>query len=267
MERCLAEGGFEVWAVDLRGQGHSRPGRERYGRTSLRNYAAVDLPAAIERVVATTQTRADRLVLIGCSLGGTIAYGHLALCRKHRVAELITMGAPLRWTDIHPLIRVAFSSQTVAGLIRMNNTRGLVRTGLPMLLKIPRLLSLYMNASTIDLSAFDAMSETVEDPDPAINRDIARWLKARDLEIDGVNVTDAMAGQHMPLLVVLSNRDGIVPTRTALSVVDAWGGSDVEVLEVGDDTNWYAHANLFVANDAPQQVFDPIMRWLRQRLD
>src|SRR5690606_30555251 len=77
MERCLAEGGFEVWAVDLRGQGHSRPRHARHGLTSLRNYAAVDLPAAVERVVASTKTTADRLVLIGCSLGGTIAYGHL----------------------------------------------------------------------------------------------------------------------------------------------------------------------------------------------
>lgn len=269
MERCLAEGGFEVWSVDLRGQGRSVPQRRSRwrgadGPASLRNYAAIDMPAAIDRVVAGTKTRADRLVLIGCSLGGSIAYGHLALCKDHRVAELITMGAPLRWAEIHPALRVAFSSPRLARALRIQNTRELLRGALPVLLRVPSLLSLYMNSASIDTSRMQEMTETVEDPDPAVNQDIARWIGARDLELDGINVTDEMRRQKIPLLVVLPNRDGIVPERTALTIVDAWGGNDVEILKVGDDANWYAHANLFISDDAPDKVFAPIMQWLRR---
>jgi len=265
MERCLAEAGYEVWALDLRGQGHSRPERSRAGKVSLRNYAAIDLPAAIERVLSSTKTQARKIVLVGCSLGGTLVYGYLALHRNHRVSRVITMGAPLRWVEIHPALRLAFGSPTLVGAIRLSRTRTLVRGALPLLLRVPKLLSLYMNTKTIDMRHIGELTETVEDPDPAINRDIAIWVGKRDLEIEGVDVTKAMGTIDLPLLVVLSNRDGIVPERTALSVVDQWGGRDVEVLRVGDDQNWYAHANLFVADDAPARVFAPIVRWLRRQ--
>ena len=50
-----------------------------------------------------------------------------------------------------------------------------------------------------------------------------------DLVVSDVNVTNALARIDIPLLVVLSNKDGIVPPQTALSVCDAWGGKDIEI--------------------------------------
>jgi len=120
-----------------------------------------------------------------------------------------------------------------------------------------------MNATTIDMRCLPEMTATVEDPQPTVNREIAGWLRARDLNIAGVNITEAMGEVDLPLLVVLSNRDGIVPDSTALSVVDVWGGDDVQTLTVGTDQDWYAHANLFVGQEAPSAVFEPLMRWLR----
>lgn len=265
MERCLAEAGFEVWALDLRGQGLSEPAERKAGPQSLLRYATVDLPAAIERVMAGTETTAEGLTLIGCSLGGSIAYAYLALRHDPRVRQLVTMGAPLRWLDVHPLLRVAFASPTLAGMVRLNRTRELVRGLFPVLIRVPALLSLYMNTQTIDVRRMSEMTQTVENPDPRINRDIARWVNDVDLKLDGVDVTAGLRELDLPLLVVISNRDGIVPVATAESVLDVWGGDDVEKLVVGDDDNWYAHANLFVADDAPQLVFAPLIQWLRQR--
>ncbi|HHH29556.1 MAG TPA: alpha/beta fold hydrolase, partial [Polyangiaceae bacterium] len=243
MERCLAEGGYEVWALDLRGQGHSKPERPRYGESSLVNYATVDLPAAIDRVLGATRTTARTLTLIGCSLGGSIGYGYLALGSRPRVSEMIAMGAPLVWNEIHPLIKVAFSSPTVAGAFRLSGTRALVKTAFPILERVPSLLALYMNPATIHTQRMSEMAQTVEDPEPSVNRDIAIWMRDRDLRMRGVNVTEAMRRQTMPLLVVVSNQDGIVPERTAIAAADVWGGQDVEILRVGDERNWYAHAN------------------------
>lgn len=264
MERCLAEGGFEVWAMDLRGQGESKPTHARPGECSIYNYAALDVPSAVERVLTTTETRSRTLSLVGCSLGGSISYGYLALNRKARVSELITMGAPLRWDDVHPLLRIAFASPALVGSIRMTGTRALVQNAFPLLVKVPQLLALYMNHATIDIQRMQEMTQTVEDPSPRVNRDIARWIRKGDLRLDGVNVTRALEKIDLPLLVVLSNRDGIVPRRSAESVLEVWGGDDVEVLVAGDDDNWYAHANLFVSNDCPDLVFTPIIRWLRR---
>jgi len=55
----------------------------------------------------------------------------------------------------------------------------------------------------------------------------------------------------------------MVPEATAMSATRAWGGR-VDVLKVGDQDNWYAHANLFVADDARSLVFDPMIGWLRE---
>ena len=262
MERCLAEGGYEVWAMDLRGQGHSRPTVDRPGAISLENYASIDVPAAVERVLGGTQTNARSVTVIGCSLGGSITFSYLALSGPRRVSEIIAMGAPLRWSQVHPLVRTLFASPRLAGALRLSNTRRLLMTAFPLIRRMPSLLALYMNTATIDVDQIHEMTETVEDPDPGINRDIAYWIKQRDLILGGVNVTEAMSKIKLPLMIVLSNKDGIVPERTALSAASAWGGNDVNILRVGDDKNWYAHANLFVADDAPRLVFDPILAWL-----
>lgn len=265
MERCLAEGGYEVWSLDLRAMGHARPLRRRPGTVTLRAYADVDIPAAVRRVADRTSTRGGGVVAIGCSLGGTILYGHLALRpQAHGIARVITMGAPLRWIEIHPLLRLLFGSPRIAGALRLSGTRRFARLVAPVLKRTPSLLSMYMNSASIDMDHLPEMTRTVEDPKPHVNREISLWLRRGDLTFGDVNITEALARVDLPLLVVLSNRDGIVPESTALSVLDAWGGRDVEVLEVGDEEGWYAHANLFVADDAPERVFEPIIHWLRR---
>ena len=264
MERCLAEGGYEVWSFSLRAQGESKRIGRGPGDVSLHAYSTIDLPAVIDHVLATTRGKNDALTLIGASLGGTVVYGYLALHGKVPVREVITMGAPLRWAEVHPLVRVAFASPALAGSLKFSGTRELLRLGLPLLMRAPSLLAFYMNTDTIDLTQMHELTRTVEDPHPAINRDIAVWIKNRDLELRGVNVTRALANVSLPLMVVLSNKDGIVPEATAMTAAAAWGGK-VDVLRVGTGDNWYAHANLFVADDAPALVFDPIIRWLRRK--
>ncbi len=264
MERCLAEAGYEVWSFNLRAQGQSRPVDGAAGAVSLHAYATVDLPAMIEHVLAVTRAKNDALTLIGASLGGSVVYGYLALHGSPPVREVIAMGAPLRWDAVHPLVRIAFASPALAAQVRFSGTREWLRRGLPLLLRAPSVIAFYMNTETIDLTQLHELTQTVEDPHPAINRDIAVWIRNRDLELRGVNVTRALGRVALPLMVVLSNKDGIVPEATAMTAAKAWGG-EVEVLRVGSDDNWYAHANLFVADDAPALVFDPIIAWLRRK--
>ena len=259
MERCLAEAGFEVWSVNLRAQGPSR----RLGRAedpSLRAYAEEDLPAALEAILAHTHSTTGRAVLIGCSLGGSIVYAHLARVPRSPVAAICTIGAPLRMDDLHPLVRFAFGSPRLVERLKLRGARRLAGLALPLIRHAPQLLSIYMNAAHVDLSAASELVRTVEDPVPRVNRDIAEWIASKDLLMGGTNVSDAMRDQRVPLLLVLSNRDGIVPERAALCVQDRWGGP-CEVLRVGDDDRWFAHADLFIADTAPERVFAPLARW------
>ncbi|MBI2390925.1 MAG: alpha/beta fold hydrolase [Deltaproteobacteria bacterium] len=263
MLRHFAEAGFEMWTANLRLQGDARAVHPDAGVPSLRAFAEIDLPLAIDEVLARTRSTADTVSLVGCSLGGSIAYAHLALAARSRVGALVAMGSPLRWVRVSPLLSLPTRSPWLVGMFKMSGNRRLARTLLPLLAKTPSLLSIYMNAAHVDLSHAVEMAQTVEDAHPRTNRDLARWIGARDMILRGVNVTEAMSRCQQPLLVVIGNRDGIVPEPTALSVLDVWGGRDVEVLKVGTPDDWYAHADLFIGNDAPQAVFEPVARWLR----
>ena len=41
--------------------------------------------------------------------------------------------APLRWVDVHPLMRVAFASPAVAAKLRLSGTRNAVRSAVPLI--------------------------------------------------------------------------------------------------------------------------------------
>ncbi|MBI2566748.1 MAG: alpha/beta fold hydrolase [Candidatus Schekmanbacteria bacterium] len=265
MERCFAEAGVEVWSANLRGQGLSRKARFSPPPPSLRRYAEQDLHAIVEAIVSRTRTSARRVDVIGASLGGSIAYAYMALRPEHRVGSLVTIGAPLRWVDVHPALRFAFKSPRVAGMIPFYGTRSLARAAFPLLARFPALLSIYMNTSHVDLTAAADLTRTVENPHPSVNSDIAKWIRDKDMTLRGINITHAMGRSDRPLLIVVANRDGIVPEAATLSARDYWGGADVSVLRIGDDAEWFAHADLFIANQAAQAVFAPIMAWLAAR--
>jgi alpha-beta hydrolase superfamily lysophospholipase len=122
---------------------------------------------------------------------------------------------------------------------------------------------MYANARHVDLSALPEMIRTVEDPHPRVNRDIAHWIRERDMVLRGVNVTSAMRSVDIPLLVMAANKDGVVPVSAAFSAAEAWGGP-AETLRIGTDEDWYAHACMFVGNECKTHVFDPMVDWLKR---
>ncbi len=265
LEGHLASDGREVWTANLRGQGRSRRTRPDAVGPTMQRYGELDVGAVVDLILRETSTRADRLDVLGASLGGSITFIHLARKPEHRIASVIAVGSPLRWEEVPLFLRVPFASRRVAGLLRITGTRKLAERVLPLVRHAPSMLGVYMNAAHVDLGAASELVRTVEDPDPRVNRDIAGWMKARDLVIEGMNITDALSSERVPLLLVVANRDGIVPERVATSAGRAWGGSDVTTLRIGTDDDWYAHADLFVGHDAPDVVFEPMARWLRDR--
>lgn len=265
MERFLAEQGFDVWSANLRGQGRSRrySGPSRYG---FRELALVDLPCAIETVRAETATQAQGLDVVGCSLGAAITYSYLAHHpHDHPVGSMVSIGGPLRWDHVHPVIKVAFTSARVAGMVPVRGVRQMARLALPLARRVPAALSIYMNAKLSDLSQAEELIRTVENPNPWLNRQMARWIQQGDLVVDGLNITQALPAAAPPLLVVAANSDGVVPPQVALSVVEVLGQDRVQVLEVGDDHHKFAHADLFISRLSHEQVFLPMGQWLQRQ--
>lgn len=264
LEGYLADAGIDVWTANLRAQGRSERARRDAPGPSMARYAHEDVSTAIGHVLA--ESGSDRLDVLGASLGGSITFTHLSRSeQRDRIASVIAIGSPLRWETVPLLLRLPFASRRLAGLVRVSGARRMASAILPLVRHAPAALAMYMNASHVDLDAASELVRTVEDPDPVVNRDLAGWMKDKDLVIDGVNVTRAMRDVTHPLLLVVANEDGIVPEVVATSAARVWGGEDVTTLRIGTPDDWYAHADLFVGHDSPTKVFAPIEQWLRAR--
>ena len=258
----LAKKGFEVWTANLRGQGRSArlSGPRRYGFPEL---ALTDLPVTFDTVMAKTKTKSKTLTPIGCSLGASLVYAYLSHhLDRHPVGKMVAVGGPLRWDKIHPFLKLAFRSPRLLGRIPMAGTRQMAKLAMPLVKRMPRLASIYMNTSIIDMEAADELVKTVEDPNPELNLQIARWVGAGDLVVEGVNASQALAGLELPILCVLANADGIVTPESALSVKKIVDPDSVDTLEVGDREYWFAHADLFISRLAQARVFEPVGQWL-----
>lgn len=263
MVESLCAAGWDVWTANLRGQGDAR----RVGgprRITFNELANVDIPRVLDEVCA--RTGQAQVVLAGCSLGASLVYAYLAHHpRAHRVQAVVAIGGPLRWESRHRLVELAAKSPRLLGRLPILGTRRLVAAGLPWVRRLPFLLSIYMNASHIDLSDAATLARTVDDPTPYLNMQIARWVQARDLVVAGVNVSEALAGvQGVDLLCVIGNKDGIVPPDTALSVLDYLPAGRKDVIVAGDERLWFSHADLFISEHAPALVFAPMVAWLAQ---
>ena len=201
LEGYLAEAGFEVWRVDLRGQGGSRsvgggdavpprgPGR-----------SPTSAPPST-RCSTRTRTGAVRVDVLGASLGGTIMFAHAVLEPDHRhrvdgrhrqpgalgARSTRSSASPSprrRWSGLRPLARHARASPSCA---------------LPLLARrTPWLLSIYMNPEITDTARRGEMVKTVEDPNRHVNRQIAHWIRDRDLVLRGVNVSEALGSHDEP---------------------------------------------------------------------
>lgn len=259
---CLAARGLEVWTVDLRGQGKSirARGNNRYGMGDL---AVDDLGATIAHILATTSTKAKKVDLIGASLGAALSFSHVACVRDAPVHAIVSMGGLVTFKAVNPLVRFAFASPRVAGYLRMKNTRRLARFALPLLSKVaPALISVYINERSTDLSQSERMVQTVEDPHPVINREIAEWIRRGDLVVRGVNVSQKLPEMTYPFFCVVANHDGIVLPETARHTYDVIGSTKKELLLVGETDMPIAHADLFLCTGAQERIFAPIADFL-----
>jgi alpha-beta hydrolase superfamily lysophospholipase len=264
LEDYLAEAGFEIWSVSLRAQDGSKSlgGSADYG---MYDVSVTDLGAAMDYIVANTKGQQGRVDMIGCSLGGSMVFAHVALVPDHRIGSVAALGAPLRWVAIHPLLKLAFSSPFVARNLRLSGTRKLVGIVLPALKHAPWLLGMYIHPNHIDMDRAGEIVQVIEDPNPVLNCEIAHWIANRDLILEGVNITEGMRPFANPLLVLAGNADGIVPRATAKFVMDWVASQDTQFIEVGDRERKFAHADLYISRHSHDMVFAPIAEWFAGR--
>jgi alpha-beta hydrolase superfamily lysophospholipase len=144
----------------------------------------------------------------------------------------------------------------------MKDTRRLASRAFPALVRFaPQLLSIYLNATSTDTSQAAVMIQTVEDPNPYVNGEIAQWIRRRELVVRGVNVSQKLREMTYPHLSIVAMNDGIVPPATSRAVYDQIGSKNKSLLEVGTADLPIAHADLFLSTGSQEKIFAPLARF------
>jgi alpha-beta hydrolase superfamily lysophospholipase len=183
--------------------------------------------------------------------------------RDAPVNTVVSMGGLVTWVKVPRMLRAAFSWPWLVERVKLKDTRKFALKALPALARFaPKLLSMYLNTESTDTTQAELMTQTVEDPNPFVNAEIAQWMKRRELHVRGVNVSDQLSRMKHPFLCVVANHDGIVPPATSRAICSAIGSSHKELLEVGDSRAPIAHADLFLSTGAQDRIFSKVADFL-----
>ena len=198
----LASLGFRALAWDMPGYGHSAP-IEPYGRMGL----AASCVALIEALAPLTG--GAPLAVVGQGLGGLLAQ-ELALRRPDLVRQLVLVATAAQVQDDD-----AYGHHIAQGLAWLDQGKDMERIAD---LLLPRL------ASPLALPAGLQLARWCQSQVPA-----PTWRRALEA-MRGFDRRAALAGIHVPVLVLAGEHDRVTPPDTARMLAEAIVGSRCVIL-------------------------------------
>jgi alpha-beta hydrolase superfamily lysophospholipase len=268
----LANAGFDVFNLDLRGQGRSR----RFGGQRPRavaEYIEEDLPRAFEEVRRTTGR--DDLFLVGHSLGGLISYAAAPLATAF-LRGLVTIGSPFHFTQGSGILRF------LAGVVAMLDKAGIDVKDVPVPLRAlgksmhalrfylesplypvklrgwhagaiePEILAEHMKHA-FDLASLPVMFSMFRWSDGAFGGSQAQ-------KIDGLSYAERFERCTLPLLVIAGTGDDLAPPESVEPAYIVSRSPDKTYRELP-----LGHIDLLVGRDAPKSTWRMVERWLGER--
>lgn len=268
----LAAAGFDVFNLDLRGQGRSR----KYGAPrpqALAEYIEEDLPRALEEVRRTTGR--DDLFLCGHSLGGLISYAAAPLATEF-LRGLVTIGSPFHFTQGSGILR--FLAGVVAMLDKAGIDVGNAPVPLRMLGKSMHAMRVYLESPLYPVKLRGWHKGAIE-PDVLAEHmrlafDLAslpvmftlfRWSDAafggsQAQQHDGLSYSERFERCTLPLLVIAGTGDDLAPPASVEPAYIRSRSPDKTYRELP-----LGHIDLLVGRDAPKSTWRIVERWIGER--
>jgi polyhydroxyalkanoate synthase len=266
----LADCGFDVFNVDLRGHGRSAELGSARSR-GVDDYIQGDLPAIIDDVLA--RSGFDKTFMVGHSLGGLCAAATAARM-PHKVAGVVTIGSP------HALGREHFVLGT--GLRLMHHTLGAVGVFRGSQRRFP--VDLIGKALHAARFAFDSRFAPIPvrgwHPGSFDAGELASYVRSFDAEsfstvddlivlaatgqlrsrIDGTSYTHVIEESRLPLLAVCGSFDSLANPGAVKPLFDHSRSRDKQYVRVDA-----GHGDMLVGREAPADVWPVVSGWLHAR--
>lgn len=260
----LAEKGYDVWAVDLRGCRSSEAPFERFREdATIDDQMQYDLPAVIKFI--RHKTSYNKVHYVGHSLGGMLLYAHCIAQGADHIASAATLGSPpgfhgVRWRKPRTALWLARTFPLLAGDL----LRGYIPFGI--LLRIPlRVMPMNMRNRhpKVGVSALYAMAD---DPLPKVVDELFFMIEKKQwtMQKGALKVGERLNTLQVPLLAIYGARDPLVPIAEAEKFFERLPHDDKKLIILAKTqgaSEDYGHVDLAFGKKGASEVYEPIAKW------
>lgn len=267
MANALAEAGYDVFNLDLRGHGRSRQLGAPPCR-SVEDYVREDLPSAVEAVQRLADGR--KVLLVGHSLGGLVSCA-AAPNLDGAIAGVATIGSPYHFTS------GSISLSAIAWFVQALQSTPARRIDAPLGVKhVGAALRLLRKVAESPLYPipFRGWHKGAIEPDVlgahfrlAFDRaglvelsELFAWGNSKRFLGEETDAIERFERMQLPLLVISGSHDDLAPPE---SVHPAYARSQ------SSDRTYRSfplgHIDLLVGHDAPLMTWSVVRRWMDAR--
>jgi pimeloyl-ACP methyl ester carboxylesterase len=269
MARYLRASGRDVWLVTLR-SGHAMRTWRARARVRFDHMVEHDVPLAIREVLH--RTGASQVDYIGYSMGGMLAYATVAnadVCEL--VRRVVIIGSPpvlrVPWPLRGVMKLAAWLPRTIVPTIHMRFV-AIAFAVVSDLVFTPfhRLLAGDRSVIRRGLVPRAMVSVAADIPGP-LAADFCGWQAAHGGHVTYRNtpVLDLLPGAEMPALFIAGAIDPLGRVDAMRTAFESWGAAEKQFLVLGranGSRHDYSHADMILSQHAPEEVFEPITRFL-----
>ncbi len=283
----LAKRGYDVWTVDLRGNGRSKrvnrfgdfksaDVEENEDTVQPRNvwgvddYAQYDIPAILDGV--TQETGQESVTWVGHSMGGMVMYVFLETAKDvSKVKNFVAIGSPVVLPNpANDILRDMEGLQkSVDGLIDIG-LKGLRTTAVlsPLTSELNPLDTLYFNRKNVDWDNVQRLyAHSLENIPKGVSRQMRELIETGEFKsIDKkFNYAQNLDKIKLPMLLIAAKGDALGSEYAVLTAYNGISSTDKTYRMFGTENKYkvnYGHCDIIFGETAPREVYPYIERWL-----
>jgi len=263
----LQEAGRDVWLLDLRGHGVSRPPKSTlWGRRkwSVDDYGRYDLPVAIDFILEKTQ--ADALDYVGHSMGGMVVTVALAENPELPLERMVILATPMDFSD--PDVVSTWG-------LALGRSFGFFWSVLPSPLAA-RIHGRFRLPLPVDEMLFTDLSSPAREHmydeivSPLFFGELRQlWATSQHASFMDVDhqqhYIETLSSVQIPTRVIAGRGDRIAPVDRVYGFYDALSSAPKDFIVAGKATGFsadYGHLDLPLGDHAEAEIYPLILEWL-----
>lgn len=276
----LAQQGFDVFNLELRGHGRSRIAGSQYPG-AFEDYVEIDAAAGIDAAIAMSGH--SKVFVMGHSLGGAIAYA-AAAGAPEKIAGVITIGGVFRFGHGQPIFkvlsrlyrlgrfpldpvakRIPYVPVDLAGRILLAAKHVVDH---PAFLRSP--LMVWVPRSVEFAVLEERLNKGMDRTGFAVLRRMIEWAATGKFvgATPGVDYGGRFSALDLPLLVISGTKDMLCTPKDCVAAYDQSASADKTYFNFGPRQGGYhwGHIDLIFGKRAPEFVWPMIADWMSQRI-